>query len=29
MGLSEEQLAEKLLIDSGDINLYETGAKRI
>ena len=29
MGLSEKQLAEKLLIDTRDINLYETGAKRI
>jgi transcriptional regulator with XRE-family HTH domain len=28
MGLSQEQLAKKLLIDSRDVNLYETGAKR-
>src|SRR5437660_752268 len=28
-GLSQEQLAEKLQIDPKDINLYETGAKRI
>ena len=28
MGLSQEQLAEKLLIDSRDVDSYETGAKR-
>ena len=28
-GLSQEQLAEKLGIDPTDVNLYETGAKRI
>src|SRR5260370_4336189 len=28
-GLSQEQLAAKLQIDSKDINLYEAGAKRI
>ena len=28
-GLSQEQLAEKLQIDPKDIDLYESGAKRI